>query len=116
MAWFKDEQEAHGIQESTPGRRPVVADEERLRSDRASREDARWLPADRAIGEARVQELPALKEYRESMRWLLEQLDKTVAPKSGKLNRVLRQMKRIIEIGIDDRNGKAEEWHEIRPP
>jgi hexosaminidase len=31
---------------------------------------------DRAISDARVQELPSLKEYRESVRWLLEQLDK----------------------------------------
>jgi hexosaminidase len=31
---------------------------------------------DRVIGEARIQELPSLREYRESVRWLLEQLDK----------------------------------------
>jgi len=31
---------------------------------------------DRTISEGRIQELPSLKEYRESVRWLLEQLDK----------------------------------------
>ena len=31
---------------------------------------------DRVISEAKAQELPSLKEYRESERWLLEQLDK----------------------------------------
>ena len=31
---------------------------------------------DRTISEGRVQELPSLKEYRESVRWLLGQLDK----------------------------------------
>jgi hypothetical protein len=31
---------------------------------------------DRTISEGRVQELPSLKEYRESVQWLLEQLDK----------------------------------------
>ena len=31
---------------------------------------------DRVISEAKAQELPSLKEYRRSERWLLEQLDK----------------------------------------
>jgi hypothetical protein len=32
---------------------------------------------DRTISEGRIQELPSLKEYRESVRWLIEQLNKT---------------------------------------